>query len=113
MAKIKATHRLRRRHGVLYDPKAHFLGDDAPEAGKRVTLPAGTHVIPTEAQLSNLPDRFESLSTPEAPAEMEVEDEDDDDGEDEDDDPDDAPEGVLEPSETDAAGDVALEAVSG
>jgi len=107
--KIKATHRLRRRHGVLYDPMCHFLGDDAPEAGERVTLPVGTHVIPSEAQLSNLPDRFESLSTPEAPAEVTV----DDDDEEADDDPDDAPGGVLEPSETDAAVDAALEAVSG
>ena len=113
MAKIKATHRLRRRHGVLYDPKAHFLGDDAPEAGKRVTLPAGTHVIPTEAQLSNLPDRFESLSTPEPPAEVEVDDDDDEDDDGEDDDPDDAPEGALEQSGADAAVDAALEAVSG
>ncbi len=29
MAKIKATHRLRGPHGVIYDPKCHFLkGDD-------------------------------------------------------------------------------------
>ena len=83
--KIKATHRTRRPHQVFFDPACHFLNKkDAPEAGARVNLPVGTHVIPTEAQLSNLPDRFQSLSAPEAPAEAVIEDEDEEeDGEDE------------------------------
>ena len=90
MAKIKATHRLRRPHQVAFDPRCHFVKKaDAPRVGDRVILPIGTHVIPSEAQLANLPDRFESLSTPEPPAEMEVDDEDDEDAAvDEDDDED-------------------------
>lgn len=125
MAKIKATHRLRGPHGVIFDPKCHFLkGDDVPEAGDRVTLPIGTHVIPSETQLANLPDRFESLSTPEAPAEVDVdddgdgdgdgdpEDEDEDDPEDEDED-DAAPEADQNSSKANAAVDAALEAVGG
>ncbi|KKN88041.1 hypothetical protein LCGC14_0251130 [marine sediment metagenome] len=109
MAKtIKATHRLRRPHGVIFDPKRHFLkGDDVPEAGARVTLSAGTHVIPSVGQLANLPDRFESLSTPEAPAEID-DPEDDGDGDPEDD------EGSEDDHRAaDAAVDAALEAVGG
>ncbi len=85
MAKIKATHRLRRPHQVFYDPSCHFLKGEKPEKGAKIRLPAGTHVIPTEMQLINLPDRFESLIVPEQPAEVEV---DDDDGEPDGDDPD-------------------------
>lgn len=110
MAKIKATHRLRMPHGVIYDPKCHFL-KDAPEAGERVTLPRGTHVIPSEEQLSNMPDRFESLSTPEPPAEVEVDDDEDEDPAD-DDPADDDPE-ETDHTEAHAAVDAALEAVGG
>ena len=106
MAKIKATHRLRRPHQVMFDPRCHFLKGDVPKAGDRVTLPIGTHVVPSESQLANLPDRFESLSTPEAPAEVEVDDQDDGDPEDED------PEEETDTTEADAAVDVGLEAVS-
>jgi pyruvate/2-oxoglutarate dehydrogenase complex dihydrolipoamide acyltransferase (E2) component len=103
----------------MFDPKCHFLKDDAPKVGDRVILPAGTHIIPTESQLANLPDRFENLSTPETPAEVEV---DDDDGEDDDpdDDPDDEPEDdepeehePSTPSEADQAVDDALSEVNG
>ena len=79
MAKHKATHRLRRPHQVFYDPTCHFLKGDKPDKGARVTLPSGTHLIPTEGQLANLPDRFESLVAPELPAEAEVDDDDDED----------------------------------
>lgn len=89
MAKtIKATHRLTAEHGVFYDPKRHFIDtddDDAPDPGQRCTLPKGTHVIPLERELRNMPDRFQSLSDPEPPAEAEVEDDEGEgDGDDED-----------------------------
>lgn len=129
MAKtIKATHRLRRPHSVFYDPQLHFLKKAGrPEPGVRVTLPKGTHMIPSETQLTNLPDRFESLSTPEPPAEVEVEVDDEDgdgdgDGGDENDSDDDGQNDDLENDEdtaveddhraADAAVDAALEAVS-
>ncbi len=119
--KIKATHRLRRPHEVLFDPTCHFLKKaDAPAKGARVVLPKGTHIIPSPSQLANMPDRLESLSTPEAPATAMV---DDDEGEDEDEDPEpeaeaeeeeaeDEPE-ASDSSEADDAVDAALEAVSG
>lgn len=113
MAKIKATHRLRRPHGVVYDPKCHFL-KDAPKTGDRVTLPAGTHIIPNENQLANMPDRFESLSTPEAPAEVEVDDDEDEDpGEDDDPDEDSEEHEPSTPSEADQIVDDALSEVNG
>ena len=99
--KIKATHRTLRPHQVFFDPACHFL-KDAPEVGARVTLPIGTHVIPTEVQLSNLPDRFQSLSSPEPPAEAVIEDEDEED----EDEPD-------NPSQSDMAVDDALSQVNG
>ncbi len=115
MAKIKATHRLRMPHGVIFDPKCHFIKKDAPEVGERTTLPRGTHVIPSEAQLSNMPDRFESLSIPEAPAEMDDDDEggEDDGDADADEDPDDDEAIEDDHRAVDAAVDAALEAVGG
>lgn len=62
---ITATHRLRRPLGVVFNPDRHFA--EGIKTGARVKLPVGTHVIPTEAQLKNMPDRFERLAAPEAP----------------------------------------------
>ena len=80
MAKtVRATHRLRYPHRVLFDPALHFLKKAArPKTGTSVRLLAGTHVIPSEAQLETMPDRFESLTAPEPPAEAEIEDENED-----------------------------------
>ena len=109
--KIKATHRLRRPHQVHFDPMRHFLPKgDAPETGDRVTLPAGTHMIPTEGQLIALPDRFESLASPAKPAEVTVNDESADDDDDEPDDDEVADDDL--PSEADRLVDVALSEVS-
>lgn len=70
--RIRATHRLRRPHSVIFDPTKHFV--KGFKVGERCTLEAGCHVIPTELQLSNMPDRFQSLSTPEPPAEAVIDD---------------------------------------
>lgn len=70
MATHTATHRLRRPHNVLFDSARHFV--DGPSEGARIQLPEGTHISPTALELQNMPDRFESLSVPETPAEREI-----------------------------------------
>lgn len=70
--KITATHRLRRPHGVIFDPARHFV--KGPKTGERCTLPAGTQVIPTEGQLANMPDRFQLLRVAGPPAERVIDD---------------------------------------
>lgn len=70
--RIRATHRLRRPHGVVFDPARHFL--KGMTAGERCTLPAGTHVIPRERELENMPDRFQALRVAGRPAERVIDD---------------------------------------
>lgn len=70
--RIRATHRLRRPHGVIFDPARHFV--KGIKTGERCTLPAGTHVIPTEGQLANMPDRFQALRVAGTPASRVIDD---------------------------------------